>query len=340
YDPSSSSPTLNNISFSAKQGELMAVAGITGAGKSSLLISLLGEMYKSKGTIQINGKIAYTSQQPWLLNSTILENVTFGNKIDHDFFQKVIRACGLEDDLKSFADGELTVVGENGSKLSGGQRARVSIARAVYSRADLYLFDDPLAALDSKMAYSLFDKVFGQNGILKNRTRIITTNNVSFLNRFDSVIVLQDGNIVEQGRVDELSRNPGILTSMIKNFKNDNNSQLDFSAQSKPSPDNNQITKIIEETPVDKAEHFDIYSKFNYSSESLCSLSSESSSNSIFATQKIVEKVNIKKIDFLESNDSLIMTELTEKGKVNRKYQIEYFNILGHNCVERMGRAK
>ncbi|OMJ25749.1 Multidrug resistance-associated protein 1, partial [Smittium culicis] len=194
YDPSSSSPTLNNISFSAKQGELMAVAGITGAGKSSLLISLLGEMYKSKGTIQINGKIAYTSQQPWLLNSTILENVTFGNKIDHDFFQKVIRACGLEDDLKSFADGELTVVGENGSKLSGGQRARVSIARAVYSRADLYLFDDPLAALDSKMAYSLFDKVFGQNGILKNRTRIITTNNVSFLNRFDSVIVLQDGN--------------------------------------------------------------------------------------------------------------------------------------------------
>ncbi|OMJ15886.1 Metal resistance protein YCF1, partial [Smittium culicis] len=329
YDPSSSSPTLNNISFSAKQGELVAVSGITGAGKSSLLISLLGEMYKSKGTIQINGKIAYTSQQPWLLNSTILENITFGNKVDHDFFQKVIRVCGLEDDLKSFADGELTVVGENGAKLSGGQRARVSIARAVYSRADLYLFDDPLAALDSKMAYSLFDKVFGQNGILKNRTRIISTNNISFLNRFDSVIVLQNGNIVEQGKVDELSKDHGILASMAKSFKYENNSMLDFSAHSKPSLENKQISTKIEECLLDNAEYFEKYSKFNYSSESLCSLSSEDSSNSIFITKNSVKKDKFKKSDCLDTDDSLVMTELTEKGKVNRKYQIQYFKILG-----------
>ncbi|OMJ18183.1 Metal resistance protein YCF1 [Smittium culicis] len=330
YDSSSSSPTLNNISFSAKQGELVAVSGITGAGKSSLLISLLGEMYKSKGTIQINGKIAYTSQQPWLLNSTILENITFGNKVDHDFFQKVIRVCGLEDDLKSFADGELTVVGENGAKLSGGQRARVSIARAVYSRADLYLFDDPLAALDSKMAYSLFDKVFGQNGILKNRTRIISTNNISFLNRFDSVIVLQNGNIVEQGKVDELSKNHGILASMISDYHSDQRYSLSKNLSSSQNNSDN------EDPHTNQVENIDRISKNSnklgvYLNTPRSSINNESrkSISTLSLSDASIMSFNSTSNEYLDSDGNLIGSEEFRSGSVDIKYKIDYFKTCG-----------
>lgn len=150
-DPSSTflSPlTLSNLNVTVPKGSLIAVVGSVGSGKSSFLYSLLGEMVKVSGSVNIAAgqKIAYVSQQAWIQNSTVRENILFGRRYHPDRYNKVIGACALKPDFAMLTAGDATEIGERGINLSGGQKQRLSVARACYSNSDLYLFDDPLSA--------------------------------------------------------------------------------------------------------------------------------------------------------------------------------------------------
>jgi ABC-type multidrug transport system fused ATPase/permease subunit len=129
--------TLEDINFTAHKGELSCIVGRVGAGKSSLLQAMLGDLFKMKGEVIIRGSCAYVAQSPWVMNASVRDNITFGHRYDHYFYEKTIRACALLDDFATLPDGDQTEVGERGISLSGGQKARLTLARAVYARADI-----------------------------------------------------------------------------------------------------------------------------------------------------------------------------------------------------------
>ncbi len=149
---------------------LLKVVGEVGCGKSSLLNALIGEMYKTQeSNIIIDGKKAYAPQYAWIQNATIRDNILFGNEYKNDEYEKILNLCTLDADMKLFVGGDLTEIGEKGVNLSGGQKSRVSLARALYSNADIYLLDDPLSSVDSHVAKQIFDHVIGPNGYLKEK---------------------------------------------------------------------------------------------------------------------------------------------------------------------------
>ncbi len=145
------------------------VVGKVGSGKSSLLSALLGEMNKLSGEINVNGTTALSSQQPWIQNATLKDNILFGQNLDQNAYTKIIEACSLETDFDNLPAGDSTEIGERGINLSGGQKARVGLARAIYSNADIYLLDDPLSAVDVHVGRHLFENVIGPNGLLKDK---------------------------------------------------------------------------------------------------------------------------------------------------------------------------
>ncbi|KAJ2045828.1 hypothetical protein H4S04_005414 [Coemansia sp. S16] len=209
---------LDNINFSALSSEHLAIVGRVGSGKSSLLSALLGDMRKEKGNVVLCGQVAYVPQQPWIMNATLRSNVLFGLKYDETFYNRVIDACALRPDLEMLTAGDLTEIGEKGINLSGGQKARVSLARAVYARADIYILDDPLSAVDAHVARHLFDHVLGPEGLLKSRCRIHATNAIQFIGKFDSVLMLQDGLVAEYGAVGDLMEKGGLVHSLIQEY--------------------------------------------------------------------------------------------------------------------------
>ena len=142
----------------ARSGQLVGITGSVGSGKTSLLMAILGELPISSGHSSCNGKIAYLSQVPWVFSGTFRDNILFGRDFDEQKYNTIIRVCDLIADLECFPKGDLTEIGQRGVILSGGQRARVSLARAIYSEADIYLMDDPLSAVDAKVGKHLFDK--------------------------------------------------------------------------------------------------------------------------------------------------------------------------------------
>ena len=144
--------------------------GQVGSGKSSLLNGILGEMHKlNKGLINLNGSVAYVPQQAWIQNATVKDNILFGRPFEEEAYNKVIEACSLLTDLQIMPAGDKTEIGEKGINLSGGQKQRISLARSLYSNADIYLLDDPLSAVDSHVGKHIFDNVIGPNGLLKNK---------------------------------------------------------------------------------------------------------------------------------------------------------------------------
>lgn len=190
---------LSNINLDAKKGELDCIVGKVGSGKSSIIQSLLGDLYKLDGEVKIHGLVAYVSQVPWILNGTVKENILFGHRYDAAFYQHVLKACALTVDLKILPKGDKTEVGEKGISLSGGQKARLALARAVYARADVYLLDDPLSAVDEHVGRHLIDHVLGPNGLLKSKCKILATNAIGVLSIADNVHMVKDGKIIEQG---------------------------------------------------------------------------------------------------------------------------------------------
>ncbi|RNA37147.1 multidrug resistance-associated 1 isoform X3 [Brachionus plicatilis] len=180
------------------------IVGSVGSGKSSLISGLLGEMHKFKGYINVNGSTAYVSQQAWIQNTTLRNNILFGNDYDQDLYEKILSSCALVSDLEILPAGDQTEIGEKGINLSGGQKQRISLARSVYAKASVYAFDDPLSAVDANVGKHIFDSVIGPKGLLKQKTRIFATNSLSFLSECDKIIMLDNGSIKEIGTYMEL----------------------------------------------------------------------------------------------------------------------------------------
>ncbi|VAI82690.1 unnamed protein product [Triticum turgidum subsp. durum] len=157
WDENTSKPALNNINLIVKAGEKIAICGEVGSGKSTLLAAVLGEIPKTKGTIQVCGKIAYISQNAWIQTGTVQDNILFGSPMDVERYQNTLVRCSLVKDLEMFPYGDCTQIGERGVNLSGGQKQRVQLARALYQNADIYLLDDPFSAVDVHTATSLFN---------------------------------------------------------------------------------------------------------------------------------------------------------------------------------------
>jgi ABC-type multidrug transport system fused ATPase/permease subunit len=190
-------PALKVNELRIKRGELVVVVGTVGSGKSALLLSILGELRTTQGQVKLGGSISYVSQNPWIISESIRDNILSGSAFDSQLYRRVIRACELSTDLASFSNGDLTEIGERGVNLSGGQRHRVALARAAYAGADIYLFDDPLSALDPQVAREVFNRLITQE--LAKTTRIVVSHRVEFAMAADRILVVENGVIVEDG---------------------------------------------------------------------------------------------------------------------------------------------
>ncbi|KAJ2084757.1 ATP-binding cassette glutathione S-conjugate transporter ycf1, partial [Coemansia sp. RSA 986] len=181
---------LKDISFEANPGELVAVVGKTGSGKSSLLMSICGEVEMTKGAGSVVGSIALVEQTPWIMNGSLRENILFGREYDQEFYNKVIFSCALSDDVSNWKNGDQTVIGERGINISGGQKARLALARAVYSRAEIYVLDDPLSAVDAHVKRHILDHVIMDLGLLAGTIRIMATHEEKLLPYFGRILQL------------------------------------------------------------------------------------------------------------------------------------------------------
>ena len=206
---------LDNIDVNVPHGSLVAVVGTVGSGKSSLLSALLGEMEKLRGNVEINGSVAYVSQQAWIQNAKLKDNILFGSKYNEDKYNQAIDNCALVSDLDILPAKDETEIGEKGINLSGGQKQRVSLARAVYANADIYLLDDPLSAVDSHVGKHIFDKVIGPDGCLQGKTRVLVTHGVTFLPYVDKIVVMKKGVISESGSYKELMKQKGDFAEFL-----------------------------------------------------------------------------------------------------------------------------
>lgn len=198
--------TLSELNIKIKSGKLYAIIGSVGSGKSSILQLLLGELPIYSGDVLINGDISYGSQESWLFSGSVRNNILFGLPFDKLRYQETVKHCALLTDFQQLPHGDKTFVGERGSALSGGQRARVSLARAVYKNASIYLLDDPLSAVDSQVGKHLFDECIGPNGYLARQraTRILVTHQVHFLKDADWVVVMNEGKVLRQGTYNDV----------------------------------------------------------------------------------------------------------------------------------------
>ncbi|KNE72733.1 hypothetical protein AMAG_17064 [Allomyces macrogynus ATCC 38327] len=193
--------TLSDINLQIRAGSLTAIVGEVGSSKWSLLAAMLGEIPKCAGTVRTRGRVAYVSQQAWIINATVRENVFFALSMDEARYQRMIKACALESDLNMLVQGDQTLIGDKGINMSGDQRARVSLARAVYMDADIYLFDDPLSAVDAHADRHLLAHILSsETGLLKNKVRVLVTHGIHHvMDGVDHVVVCHQGQIVEHG---------------------------------------------------------------------------------------------------------------------------------------------
>lgn len=205
---------IRNLSLSVCDGELCMVVGRVGSGKSSLLLTMLGELPVASGRCETFGSVSYAAQEPWLFAGTVRDNIVFGSQFKADRYREVVRVCSLEHDLSGLTHGDQTEVGERGVSLSGGQKARINLARALYQEADVYLLDDPLSAVDTQVARYIFDQSLRQ--FLKRKTVVLATHQLQFLQHADKVLLLCAGtnqsSMAVFGSLDEVVKSDAFCT--------------------------------------------------------------------------------------------------------------------------------
>ena len=198
--------TLKNINLEVKPGEILGIIGEVGSGKSSLLQAILNCLIllnpKECDGIHINGRIGYASQIPWIQNDTIKNNILFFNEYDPDKYEEILEKCQLKYDLDNFEGKDLTEIGEKGVNLSGGQKVRVSLARTVYEDPDIFLFDDPISALDANIGKKIMKELIIK--YLKDKTRVVVTHALQYLKYMDRIIYMKGGRIEWVGSYKEL----------------------------------------------------------------------------------------------------------------------------------------
>jgi len=223
---------LDNLCFDVSgKNSLFMIVGPVGAGKSSILMLLSGELPLMSGHIKMNGSISCVPQQPWIFSGTIKQNILFGLPYDAEKYDKVVNACALIEDFLQLPDSDLSIVGDRGVTLSGGQKARISLARAVYRDADIYLFDDPLSAVDTKVGRHIFEHCM--NGILKDKIRILCTHQTQYLTFADQILTIRDGKQINVGSLDQLNQMMFDIESLVSEGSTidkewDKDSAIDF----------------------------------------------------------------------------------------------------------------
>lgn len=284
-------PTLKGINCDITRGSLVAIVGTVGSGKSSILAAILGEMEKIQGRIATQGSIAYVAQQAWIQNLSLKDNILFGQTYDLEKYNKVIDGCALKADLAMLANADDTEIGENGINLSGGQKQRVNLARAVYSSADIFLLDDPLSAVDVHVSKHIFERIIGKGGLLQGKTRLWVTNNLTYLSQVDQIIVIDQGQVLEQGTYEDLmrkkkkSQHQSYLSTMI---------QVEESTKSEDT--DKEAVVVADESEV--------------------------------ALEQVVEEPNEVPT---QTQEKLVKEEVSETGRVKFSTYLAYFRTLGYS---------
>ncbi|XP_075666925.1 ABC transporter C family member 12-like isoform X3 [Castanea sativa] len=216
WDSKADNATLSNINLDIPVGSLVAVVGATGEGKTSLISAMLGELPPvGDSSVIIRGTVAYVPQISWIFNATVRENILFGSKFEPTRYWKAIDVTAMQHDLDLLPGHDFTEIGERGVNISGGQKQRVSMARAVYSNSDVYIFDDPLSALDAHVARQVFNSCLKEE--LREKTRVLVTNQLHFLPQVDRIILVFEGMIKEDGTFEELSKNGVLFQKLMEN---------------------------------------------------------------------------------------------------------------------------
>ena len=252
---------LKEISLSVKKGEFIAILGPTGSGKTCLINAIMNNyhVYFSTSKIILNGELSYFSQQPWIMTDTVKNNIIFNNEFNEDKYREVVSVCELENDFNEFVNGDKTEINSTSANVSGGQKARISLARCLYKEADLYLLDDPLSSIDSKVGNKIFKKAF--NRYLKNKARILITNELNNLSSVHKIIYMEKGKIIFTGSFNEFNKKFG-----VKNMEIDENDKIydeqakkvrKFLRRNSSHKDLRELEelKILDKEPKEKQKH-------------------------------------------------------------------------------------
>ena len=215
-DDKAATDSLVNIDLCVKRGQIVGICGAFGSGKTSLLTSLLGGLRLKDGSVAVKGSIALVSQQAWILNASVRENILFGAEMNKERYERVLTASCLRPDLRILQDGDETEIGERGINLSGGQKQRVALARALYADRDIYLLDDPLSALDVHVGAKVFNELIKKE--LKGKTVLLVTHQLQFLQGCDHVVLMEGGQIAEQGTYAELMSRKTSFSELIEHY--------------------------------------------------------------------------------------------------------------------------
>ncbi|KAJ9111005.1 hypothetical protein QFC22_006650 [Naganishia vaughanmartiniae] len=258
---------LKDIDLRIRHGAFVCIFGRIGTGKSALLQGLIGEMRQTRGHVRFGGNIGLVTQNAWIQNASLKENILFGQEMDTSKLQSVLQACALVQLVKAFSDGIDTEIGERGINLSGGQRSRVALARAAYFGADVILLDDPLSAVDSHVSSHLVEQCF--LGVLKDKTRVLVTHHLDVAKHADLIIVMDNGRVVQQGSYPDLASMPGIFQILMQEHGNLNEApenDLQNSCQDDPghnstlAPAENAVSKLhIDEERAKGAVSWAVY---------------------------------------------------------------------------------
>ena len=241
----SRSKVLKSISFNLFQPQLAVITGPIGSGKSSLLLSLIRELPGISGDISTRGVLSYAAQEPWIFSGTIRDNILIGNPFLSARYSQVIEACCLREDLSSFDKRDETLIGERGITLSGGQKARVALARSVYHQADIYLFDDPLSAVDVKVGQKIFQKCIKE--FLKEKLVLVVTHQIQYAMKADQVLVLNEGRLESSGSYQHVMQN-GFCKGFLQTLEiNDETEYVDTEVTFGKCPNNKHNNPMDQE---------------------------------------------------------------------------------------------
>ena len=222
YNEDDEKQLLKDISIRIDGPQSVFITGPVGSGKSSMLLAILGELSIFKGILESKGKMAFVGQSPWVFSGTLRDNITFHRPFDATKFQTTVEACALRKDIEQFPDGDLTTIGERGVVLSGGQRARVSMARALYSDADIYLLDDPLSSVDAQVGSHIFEKYI--RNALQDRLCMFVTHQPCYLKHADHIVIMSEGSICFQGSYSEIANHmKNVIPGLGKIFEDEMN---------------------------------------------------------------------------------------------------------------------